>query len=204
MTAIKPEELISFLRNNIDPLKDNAYGDGYRASETLIDGLYLPCAIFRNSNTVIDLAIKRFKQEQSGKGIFSKSSGLGYRDIVKVFVTRGNCINDYQIAKIDFTHHAFPLEILKKIKGETKMGWTGFLAKMKDGKQFAFGTSFSFDFFDMPTGYTPNDITEIINHSYLDKDNKIKSYHSPDFWNEFNKDMVYREKPYFECFVDDL
>jgi hypothetical protein len=42
------------------------------------------------------------------------------------------------------------------------MAWTGFIANMKDGKQFAFGTSFLFDFFDMPKGYSPNDIAEII------------------------------------------
>ena len=30
------------------------------------------------------------------------------------------------------------------------MGWTGFVAKMNDGKQFAFGTPFLFKFFDMP------------------------------------------------------
>jgi len=146
MTALSPEDIIKFLKGNVPPLSDTNYGDGYRASVVLTDGLCLPCVVFRNPTKIIDLAIRRFKQEQSGKSIFSKSSGLGYRDIVKNFVTGGNCINYYDIAKVDKSNFAFPEATLRQIHGETKMSWTGFVAKMKDGKQFAFGTSFFFDF----------------------------------------------------------
>lgn len=204
MTPLPTEDIIKFLKTNIEPLTDNIYGDGFRASVTLTDGLQLPCVLFRNSTKLVDLAVRRFKEEQSGKSIFSKLSGLGYREIVKTFVAGGNCINHYDIAKVDKSDFAFPLQTLKQIRGETKMGWTGFVAKMQDGKQFAFGTSFLFDFFDLPKDYVPTDIVEIINHSYLDKEGNLKSYHDPKVYEEFDRSLVYRERPYFECYLDNL
>ncbi|HTN47529.1 MAG TPA: hypothetical protein VL098_14355 [Flavipsychrobacter sp.] len=204
MTPLPTEDIIKFLKANISPLPDSIYGDGYRASVTLTDDLYLPCVVFRNSSKVLDLAVRRFKEEQSGKSIFSKSSGLGYGEIVKTFVASGNCINHYDIAKVDTSDFAFPEQILQQIHGETKMAWTGFIAKMKNGKQFSFGTSLLFDFFDMPKGYSPNDIAEIINHSYLDKEGNLKSYHAPEVYEEFDRSLVFRERPYFECYLDSL
>lgn len=84
MTGLYKEDLIDFLRGNVQPLSNSNYGDRYRASVTLTDGLHLPCVVFRNSTIITDLAIRRFKEELSGKSIFSKSSGMGYRDIVKL------------------------------------------------------------------------------------------------------------------------
>jgi hypothetical protein len=204
MNPLPQEDIIKFLKTNIQPLSNSIYGSGYRASVVLTDNLYLPCVMFRNPTAIIDLAIRRFKEEQSGKSVFSKSSGLGYREIIKTFVANGNCINYYDIAKVDKSDFAFPESTLRQIRGETKMAWTGFVAVMKDGKKFAFGTSFLFEFFDMPQGYTPNDIIEIINHSYLDKENNLKSYNSSDIYDEFDKTLVYRERPYFECYIDNL
>ncbi len=204
MTPLPIEDIIKFLKTNIEPSPDHVYGDGYRVSVTLTDGLQLPCVLFRNSSKLIDLAARRFKEEQSGKSIFSKSSGFGYREIVKTFVANGNCINHYDIAKVDKSDFAFPLQTLRLVRGETKMGWTGFIAKMRDGKQFAFGTYFLFDFFDLPNGYLPTDIVEIVNHSYLDKDGNMKSYHAPEVYEEFDRNLVYRERPYFECYLDNL
>ena len=204
MKCIPPEEIITFLKDNIEPIPDQIYGDGYRAAVTLTDGLYLPCVLFRSSDKLVELAVRRFKEERSGKSVFARSSGMGYKEIVKTFVATGNCINHYSIAKVEASDFAFPLQTLRQINGETKMGWTGFIATMKDGKQFAFGTSFLVDFFTMPQGYLPTDITEIINHSYFDKQGQLKSYHSPDVYQEFDRSMVYRERPYFECYLDGL
>lgn len=152
----------------------------------------------------MDLAVRRFKEEQSGKSIFSKSSRLGYKEIVKGFVANGNCINYYDIAKVAKSDFAFSNSTLKEIQGETKMGWTGFVAKMNDGKQFAFGTPFLFEFFDMPQAYSVNDISEIINHSYLDNDNNLKSYQANEVYENIDRNLIYRERPYFECFIDNL
>lgn len=116
----------NFLRNNIEPLHDNNYGPGYRASAYLTDGTYLPCVIFRNPTKIVALAIRRFKEEQSGKGIFSRSSGFGYADIVKSFVATGNCVNEYDIERVEKSRYAFPSSIHSQIQSETKDGLDGF------------------------------------------------------------------------------
>ena len=126
-------EIIKFLKNNIEPLENNAYGLGYRASAYLIDGTFLPCVIFRNSKTIVELAIRRFREEYAS----DKAKKIGLYEIVKSFVASGNCINDYNISKVQKSEFAFPISIQKQIQGETSMGWTGFVVKMNDGKSFS-------------------------------------------------------------------
>jgi len=200
------EEIINFLKDNIEPLDDNAYGVGYRASAYLTDGTFLPCVIFRNPKTVVNLAIRRFKEEQSGKGIFNRASGLAYADIVKSFVTKGNCINDYDIERVEKSSHAFPLTIQQQIHGETTMGWTGFAAKMKDGKYFGFGTSFHWEFFQMPEGYSVDDIDEVINHSYVLNSGELKNHEVPFFKHpeDYKDAIIFRARPFFECYLENL
>lgn len=142
----------------------------------LTDGTFLPCIIFRNPKTKVNLAIRRFKEEQTGKGVFKHSSGLDYYDIVKSFVTNGNCINDYDIDRVEKSKFVFPLKIQSQIQGETTMGWTGYAAKMRDGRCFGFGTTFRWEFFQMPEGYSVDDIEEIINHSYVLQNGELRSH----------------------------
>ena len=146
------------------------------------------------------------KEEVTGSSIFSKSSGLGYYDIVKTFVTNGNCINDYDIGRIEKSRFAFPLKIQQQMEGETTMGWTGFVAKMKDGKHFAFGTSFHWDFFQMPDNYSSDDIEQIINHSYVSQTGEIRSHQVPfsEWPDDYNENIIYREHVFFECYLDNL
>lgn len=206
MNSLPDNDIIKFLKDNIQPLDDNAYGLGYRASATLKDGTFLPCVIFRNPATLINLAIRRFKEEQSGESIFSKSSGLGYREIVKTFVASGNCVNHYDIAKVDNSRFAFPLDIQKQIKGETSMSWTAFVAKFKDGRHLSFGTTWNWEFFDLPDDFNAEDIVEIINHSYLLKTGEIVGHRSS-FDRVTRKDemeKIYSDRQFFECYVDNL
>lgn len=206
MKTKKTNELVRFLKDNIEPLEDSAYGLGYRASVYLTDTTFLPCVIFRNPKTVTNLAIRRFKEEQTGKSIFSKSSGLGYYEIVKNFVTNGNCVNDYDIDRVEKSRFAFPKAIQKQISGETTMGWTGFAAKMKDGKYVGFGTNFRFEFFQMPDNYSVDDILEIINHSYVLSSGELRSHRAgpKTLPEDYKNAIVYRERPFFECYIDDL
>lgn len=200
------EEIIKFLTDNVEPFQDNAYGFGYRAAVYLKDGTYLPCVIFRSSATIVKLAIRRFKEEKKGNGIFNQASGIGYYNIVKSFVTNGNRINVYDIERVEKSKYAFPLAIQKQITGETTMGWTGFAAKMKDGKIFGFGTTFTFEFFSMPEGYIVEDIVEIINHSYVLKSGELRSHRQGPLTRpeEYQDAVVYRERPSFDCFIDNL
>ena len=206
MSSLPDQDIIKFLKDNIQPLDDNAYGLGYRASATLKDGTFLPCVIFRNPAALINLAIRRFKEEQSGKSIFSKSSGLGYREIVKTFVASGNCVNHYDIAKVDKSRFAFPLDVQKQIKGETSMSWTAFVAKFKGGRHLSFGTTWNWEFFDLPDDFNAEDIVEIINHSYLLKTGEIVGHRSS-FDRVTRKDemeKIYSDRQFFECYVDNL
>lgn len=206
MKRQQTEDIIKFLTETIEPLSDNSYGLGYRASAYLIDGTFLPCVLFRNPKTVVNLAIRRFKEEQNSKSIFSRLSGLGYYNIVKGFVTDGNCINAYEIDRVEKSGFAFPLTIQSQIKGETTMGWTGFAAKMKDGRHFGFGTTFNWEFFQMPDGYSVDDIVEIVNHSYVLPNGELRSHREgpqtrPD---EYKDAVVHRERSFFVCYVDSL
>jgi hypothetical protein len=205
MLSAREEEIIKFLKENTEALQDQSYGTGYRASVYLVDGVYLPCVIFRNPKSIVELAIKRFRDEQTGKSILKKDTNHKYYNTVKTFVTNGNRINVYDIAKVEKSRYAFPTSILYKVHGETRMSWTGFVAKMKDGKLFAFGTTFHMEFFNMPEGYAAEDISEIINHSYLSENGEIESYYDDSFdLSAFDINSVYRERPYFECFLNNL
>ncbi len=206
MYSLSETDIIKFLKDNIQPLDNNSFGIGYRASATLKDGTFLPCVIFRNPATIVNLAIRRFKEEQSGKSIFAKSSGLGYREIVKTFVTSGNCVNLYDIAKVEKSRFAFPLHIQKQIRGETSMSWTAFVAKFKDGRQLSFGTTWVWEFFDLPDDYNVEDITEIINNSYLLKTGEVVGHRSS-FDRETRRDemeKIHNDRQFFECFIDNL
>lgn len=201
------EKIIKFLKSEIEPLEDQTYGLGYRASVYLKDGTYLPVVIFRNPEKKIDLAIKRFKEEKSGMGIIKWGIGKdGYREIVKTFVSSGNKINDYDIEKVEKSPYAFSKKMLSEIRGETTMGWTGFVAQMKDNKTFGFGTSFLFDFFQLPEGYESADIYKIINHSYVSKSGEVKPHKVPFMKhpNDYDEAAIFRERPYFECYIDGL
>jgi hypothetical protein len=200
------EEIIKFLKEKVVPLNDASFGSGYRASVYLMDGTYLPCVIFRNPKAIVDLAIRRFKEEQSGKSIFAFPRKDAYYDIVKNFVTKGNCINIYDIYSVEHSRYAFPISIQMQIKGETTMGWTGFAAKMKDGKYLGFGTSFRGEFFKMPDGYSIGDIEEIINHSYVLDTGELRSHREAELTrpDDYERAVVHREMPFFECFIDNL
>jgi hypothetical protein len=206
MKPLQPVEIIRFLKDNIEPLEDRSFGPGYRASVYLTDGTFLPCVIFRNQKAVVDLAIKRFKEERIGNSILKFPSGNGYYEVVKSFVVQGNCINAYDIGGVEKSNFAFPLLIQKQIKGETTMGWTCFAAKMKDGKYIGFGTSWGIEFFQMPDGYSTEDIEEIINHSYVLHTGELRNHRdsSATRQEDYKNAVVYRERPFFECYIDNL
>ena len=75
---------------------------------------------------------------------------------------------------------------------------------MSDGKYLGFGTSYSFEFFSIPSPYCPHDITAVINDSYVLKNGDLK-YHSRPmlaYPNDYHEANVNREMPFYECFLD--
>jgi len=197
--------LNNYIQNSDDEWSDTHYGTGYRCSVDLKDGLHLPCVMLRRPNATVELALRRFEEEKNGRGVFSRNKD-GYKKIVEQFVTTGNRLNDFDIVNITPSRFAIPKEILKQIEGETVMSWTGWVFEMRDGKLFSFGSTFLFEFFDLPSGYDFTDVSKVHNHSFLDEDGKIKlirenmdgmmKYRGVD-----DSVTIYRERPYFTCFV---
>jgi hypothetical protein len=172
--VVSEDLLEKFLLEKITPIELGVQGKLYRASAFLIDDTYLPCVVFANRSRRIEQAIKRFKE--------TSESEEQYKWAVDAFVT-GPSVPIYDVARVELSPFAWPDELLGQIHGETSMGWTAFTAKMKDGKIFSFGTSFRTEFFDLPHGYSYDDIIEI--HP-----------------GRTDNGRLYREKPYFYCYSD--
>jgi hypothetical protein len=82
-------------------------------------------------------------------------------------VASGNRINDYDVVDAAPSRFAPPLALLKQIHGETTMAWTGWVFEMRDGRMFPYGSSFSMKFFQLPDGYSFDDVAKVHNHSFL-------------------------------------
>jgi hypothetical protein len=196
-------DLAAFASNCADPFPADHYGKGVRCAVTLNDGTHLPCVMLRGRKAVVDLAVRRIIEEGRGKGVFGRKSDPS-REMVAHFMTSGNRLNDYEVATVTPSKFAIPLPLLQRIEGETVMSWTGFVFVMKDGKSFSFGTTFQHQFFDIPDGYTFDDVAEIHNHSYVSEDGSITLIrHDPEMWRgELSRIKIYRDKPFFNCFID--
>jgi len=184
---MRVEEITAWLRKNVEPLPPVApYGERYRASATLTDGLHLPCVVFESASRYVDLAINRFEDTREKKEL---NIMMDYRAIVRNFVATGNTLNDYDIREVGLSPFAIPLARAREISGETSMGWTEFYATMRDGSEFRFGTTFLIEFFEMPEGYTANDIQNI----------------TPAVRGETPRiERIYRERPFFTCYIDGI
>ncbi len=182
------EAIISYAKSELERLENTYGGPAYRCAAVLKDGVKLPCVLLVSAEAVTELALRRFDETRADEAL-SKSkrrfgAGMQYRDIVKSFVTSGNCVNAYDIERLEKSPFAIPLARFKEIKGETSMSWTQFTATMKDGREFAFGTTYLTEFFHMPDGYVGDDIVKIIPHKA--------------------ETPVLRERPFFTCHVSGL
>ena len=192
-----------FIKTGAEPINDTAYGPGYRCSVFLRDGTFLPCVILRSKEPITALALRRFEEEKKGQGFF-RSNSKAYENIVQHFVTSGNRLNSYEIAKIEPSRYSIPLSLLNQIQGETTMSWTGFVLEMPGSKYVAFGTTFSAEFFDIPNEYSFGDVVAVHNHSYVSPSGELKSLRQGfmDAPSDYDRSAVNRDKPYFECFYD--
>jgi hypothetical protein len=186
------DDLKEFLVANIKPLKDSIYGDRYRAAARIIDGTYLPCVVFQRRQEQVNLALRRFDQLQAEKS--------QYRAIVESFVTNSSHVAEYDLSAAELSPFAWPLELLNTIHGETAMGRTAFVAEMKDGTMHSFGTSFRFEFFELPEGYSYTDIATIHSGMIYSVTRGLCKFSM-----EWMKEITpYREKPFFTCYLKDL
>lgn len=198
------DERFQPILSSVEPLPDSIYGPRYRCAVTLKDGTHLPCAVLQSKRAIVELAKRRIREKSTGKGMFELMPDP-YGEIVATFVAGGNCINDYDVASATPSKFAPPLSLLKRIHGETTMGWTGWVFEMRDGKRFQFGSKYSMEFFHLPDGYSFDDVTEVHNHSYLSSDGDLRSLKQggmlPD---EYKTATIFRERIFFTCYIDDI
>ena len=189
------------IAGTVEPIQDSIYGSRYRCSLTLKDGTYLPCAVIQSKQRLVDLAKRRIKEELEGKGHLGGADPYG--QVVATFVAGGNRVNDYDVASSEFSKYAIPLALLRQIHGETFMGWTGWVFRMRDGRLFSYGSSFRTEFFQLPDGYGFGDVAEVINHSFVDASGTVVTL-SRGALPPANYDhtRLLRERAFFTCFVD--
>ena len=191
-TGMKSDQIANFLRDNVEPLKDDIYGNRYRAAARLIDDTYLPCVVFQSRRAKVELALRRFEQ--------LRNEPKQYRSVVASFVSSGSDLAEYDIKAVELSPFAWPLEILQTIHGETTMGWTAFVAEMKDGTMHPYGTQFRFEFFDLPNEYSFADIEKIHSGMVYSQPKGLDTYSMA----SMKEIRPYREKPFFTCYLDEL
>jgi len=189
--------------SKVEPLPDSIYGPRYRCAVKLKDGTNIPCAVIQSKAKLVELAKRRLKEEMSGKGRIGGADPYG--QVLSVFVAGGNRVNDYDIASASISKYAPPLALLSQIHGETTMGWTGWVFEMKDGKLFAYGSSFLTEFFDLPDGYSFEDVFKVHNHSFLSKDGTLHSLEQGmRLPSDYNPEHIFRERIFFTCYINDI
>ena len=179
-------DIIKFAEANLERVVGPHGGPAYRAAATLTDGVHLPCVLIASVESHLELALRRFEEARldglKPEGQRRFGHRMAYRDIVETFTARNNCVRHFDIAKLERSRFAIPLARLREVSGETSMSWTQFSVVMRDGAEFGFGTTFLMEFFDMPDGYSGDDIASV---------------HPP----RAQPGRTYRERPYFSCYV---
>jgi len=194
-------EWVKKILSSVEPIGDSIYGPRYRCSLTLKDGTFLPCAVIQSKDRLVELAKRRIKEEMQGRGRIGGDDPYG--QIVATFVASGNRVNDYDVADATPSRFAIPLPLLQRIHGETTMGWTGWVFRMKDKQVFSYGTSFLTEFFQLPDGYEFSDVDEVINHSFVYSDGTLAGLEQGGYLPKaYHPEGVFRERAFFSCAVD--
>ncbi len=193
----------AFMKSGGSPFRADHLGEGHRCTAELVDGTTLPCVMLRKPDTILALAERRIAEEGRGRGVFSKSPHPS-QEMLAHLLTKGNRVNSFDIKSVMHSPFAMPLKLLEQITGETLMSWTGFVLTMSDGRSFSYGTTFLFQFFSLPTGYIFDNVTAVHNHSYVDETGTTRQIRvDPEKWRaSFNTLPVFREKPFFDFFVE--
>ncbi len=181
------DTIVKYLKDHIEPILDLHGHKAYRCSVTLKDGLYLPCILMKSEQQHVNMALDAFRDSRK-EGITDSSGGNQfdkYWSLLRSYVVGGNRLSWHHIASIDRSPFAIPMDKIKEIQTEPNLTWIAFSGVMDDGKVFSFGTPFATEFFEMPQGY---DARRIV---------RIDALHN-------RNSSFFREKTYFECYLDGL
>lgn len=190
--SLAPHEIAKYVKTSIEPLTDFIYGNRYRCAAYLLDDTYLPCVIVQSKTAELNLFLRRTKELRWRPSQKNR--------VIESFVTGGSCVASSDLQRLEPSPFAWPLSLLKQIHGETTMGWTAFVAEMHDGSLWPYGTDFRMEFFDLPAGYSYDDIGKIHRGMSYTPDAGLQPFN----FDTLNVAPPLREKPFFKCYVDGL
>ena len=210
------EAFVEQITRTVEPVQDPVDGPLYRCSLTLRDGTLLPCAVLQSKARRVALARKRLDDEREGRTFIGGADPYGV--LLSTLVASGNRVSDYDVLLASESPYAVPLPLLAQIRGETFMGWTGWVFRMRDGRLFPYGSPSSrLEFLELPEGYTFADVTQVIKHSFVDPGSgsvaslipssppSVESLIDGSFLPvSYERTKVLRERPYFTCLVDGI
>jgi hypothetical protein len=167
------------------------------------NGTFLPCVVLQSRKRLVELAKRRIQEEMSGRGRIGGDDPYG--QIVSSFVAGGNRVAAYDVAEATQSRFAPPLQLLSRIQGETTMGWTGWVFRMRDQSVFSYGSSFRMEFLQLPDGYEFSDVGEVINHSFVNPAGTLSRLEQGHLLSEeYMQTKLLRERASFSCAVDGI
>lgn len=188
---------------NVEPLDDRLYGPQYRCSLTLNDGTFLPCVVLQSRKRLVELAKRRIQEELNGRGRIGGDDPYG--QIVSSFVASRNRVAAYDVAEAMPSRFAPPLQLLSRIEGETTMGWTGWVFRMRDDRLFSYGSSFRMEFLQLPDGYEFSDVKEVINRSFVNSHGALDRLgQGRPLTEEYRRTELLRERACFYCAIEGI
>ena len=194
---MRGSDIAGFLRANVEPLVRRTGRVEYRASAFLRGGWYLPCVVFEGNRGAWEYAKAASPERSRGR----------LADYLDSFAVWGwgppsSKIGSHLIRRIERCPFAWPLRLLEQIHGETVMSVTAFVVRMKDGRKFSYAVaSMGEPFYDLPKGYTTDDICQtysgmVYTEAYGIEDYRISTHHRSAHY--------YEEKTYFYCHIPEL
>lgn len=197
------DEFFQKIIASVEPLPDPIYGPRYRCALTLKDGTNLPCAVLQSRAKLVELAKRRLKEESSWKKRLSADDS--YARVLSSFLSAHNRVADYEVAACGPSKFAPPVALGRQIRGETTMGWTGWVFEMKDGRMFAYGSSYHMEFLDLPEGYGFGDVAKVHNHSFLSAGgalmNLVQGGALPA---RYPAEGLLKARVFFTCYIDGI
>src|SRR5262249_26098629 len=156
-----------------------------------------------SKSKLVELAKRRIREEIDGKGRIGGNDPFG--QLLSSFIAGGNRVNDYDVKSATPSRYAPPLSLLKQIRGETTMAWTGWVFEMSDGALFSYGSSFHMEFFDLPPNYTFDDVVKVHNHSFVSESGTLIALTEGGLIpSEYPKDKLLRERVFFNCAIEGI
>jgi hypothetical protein len=79
--------------------------------------------------------------------------------------------------------------------------------EMTDGRVFSYGSTFNFEFFQLPEEYAFDNVRAVHNHSYVSAAGKICPLPTgmpSSIPNDYDREAIFRDWPYFVCNIDGI